>query len=149
MTSARWVTVKLSGITARPPFGWRANAVILLLMANINLFLFYGVDGDLHIPRVFAGVDIALPLAILNVLFFIYLYGAVLAEYLQPCIQCTSFSRLFIPKSAFQRKMSPCPSSYITVYRLINKKVTYEEFEMPRTDETITAIVSWSANNQY
>jgi hypothetical protein len=64
---------------------WRTNAVILLLMANTNLFLFYGVDGDLHFPRRFpGGVDIALPLAILNVLFFIYLYGAVLAEYLQP-----------------------------------------------------------------
>ena len=63
---------------------WRANAVILLLMANINLLLFYGVDGDLHFPRLFAGTDIALALAILNVLFFIYLYGAVLADYLQP-----------------------------------------------------------------
>ena len=63
---------------------WRTNAVILLLMANINLFLFYGVDGDLHFPRLFAGIDIALVLAFLNVLFFIYLYGAVLAEYLQP-----------------------------------------------------------------
>jgi hypothetical protein len=63
---------------------WRVNAVILLLMANINLFLLYGVDGDLHFPRSFAGIDIALPQAILNVLFFIYLYGAVLAEYLQP-----------------------------------------------------------------
>ena len=63
---------------------WRANAVILLLMANINLFLFYGVDGDLHFPWLFAGVDIALPLAVLNVLFFIYLCGAVLSEYLQP-----------------------------------------------------------------
>jgi hypothetical protein len=62
---------------------WRANALILLLMANINLFLFYGVDGNLHFPRLFAGIDIALPLAVLNVLFFIYLYGAVVAEYLQ------------------------------------------------------------------
>jgi hypothetical protein len=53
-------------------------------MANINLFLFYGVDGDLHFPRLFAGIDIALLLAVLNILFFIYLYGAVLAEYLQP-----------------------------------------------------------------
>ena len=60
---------------------WRVNAVILLLMANINLFLFYGVDGHLHFPRSFARIDIALPLAILNVLFFIYLCGAVLAEY--------------------------------------------------------------------
>jgi hypothetical protein len=32
----------------------------------------------------FAGIDIALVLAILNVRFFIYLYGVVLAEYLQP-----------------------------------------------------------------
>jgi hypothetical protein len=60
---------------------WRANAVILLLMANINLFLFYGVDGDLHFPRLFAGIDIALVLAVLNVLFFIYLYGAVLSAF--------------------------------------------------------------------
>ena len=49
-------------------------------MANINLLLFYGVDGDLHFPRLFAGVGIALPLAVLNVLFFIYLYGAVLSR---------------------------------------------------------------------
>jgi hypothetical protein len=72
---------------------WRANAVILLLMANINLFLFYGVDGDLHFPRLFAGVDIALPLAVLNVLFFIYLCGAVLSEYLQPhlIVSCRNF----------------------------------------------------------
>jgi hypothetical protein len=61
---------------------WRVNAVILSLMANINLLVFYGSDG-LHFHRVFAGIDIALPLAILNVLFFIYLYGAVLAEHLQ------------------------------------------------------------------
>jgi hypothetical protein len=36
------------------------------------------------LPRLFAGIDIALPLAVLNVLFFIYLYGAVVAKSLQP-----------------------------------------------------------------
>jgi hypothetical protein len=59
---------------------WRVNAVILLLMTNINLFLFYGVDGQLHFPRLFAGIDMALPLAVLNVLFFVWLYGRMLAE---------------------------------------------------------------------
>lgn len=63
---------------------WRTNAAILLLMANINLFLFYGVDGHLHFLRLFAGIDIAVAIAVLNVLFFSYLYGAVLAEYRQP-----------------------------------------------------------------
>ena len=77
---------------------WRANAVILLLMANINLFLFYGVDGDLHFPRRFAGVDIALPLAILNVLFFIYLCGAVLASTFSrgPCVSYIRHRRGFL-----------------------------------------------------
>jgi hypothetical protein len=63
---------------------WRANAVILLLMANSNLLLFYGVDGELHFPRLFAGIDIAVALATLNTLFLIYLYGAVLGKYVQP-----------------------------------------------------------------
>jgi hypothetical protein len=45
------------------------------------LFLFYDVDGDSHFPRLFAGIDIALVLAVLNVLFFIYLYGAVLSAF--------------------------------------------------------------------
>ena len=58
---------------------WRLDAVILLLINDINLFLFYGVDGNgMPFNRVFAGIDIALPMAMLNVLFFIYLYGSVI-----------------------------------------------------------------------
>jgi hypothetical protein len=55
----------------------RAIAVILLIISNINLFLFYGVDGVLHFPRLVGNLDVALPLAVFNVLFFFYLcwYG--------------------------------------------------------------------------
>lgn len=59
---------------------WRVIAVILMLMNDINLYLFYGVNGELPYPRLFAGVDVALPLAALNVLFLIYMFGMVIAS---------------------------------------------------------------------
>ncbi len=55
-------------------------AIGLILMSNINMFLFYGVDGTLHFPRLFLGVDLALPLAAFNVLFCGYYYAAVVTE---------------------------------------------------------------------
>jgi hypothetical protein len=61
--------------------GWRVNVVILLVIFNINMFLFYGAFGDfLPFLRLIAGIDSALILAILNVLFFIYLYILVMTE---------------------------------------------------------------------
>jgi hypothetical protein len=49
-------------------------SLVLILINNINLFLFYGVDGNLHFPRPVIGVDIALLLAIFNLAFFLYLF---------------------------------------------------------------------------
>jgi hypothetical protein len=66
---------------------WRATALMLLLMNDLNLFLFYGLDGELHFPRLFAGVDIALPLAALNVVFFIYLYYTVMFSAPRPTLK--------------------------------------------------------------
>lgn len=51
---------------------WWATALVILLMNNINLFAFYGVDGEIHFHRAAFGVDVALPLAIFNVLFCLY-----------------------------------------------------------------------------
>jgi Gpi18-like mannosyltransferase len=51
---------------------FRIMSVILMLISNINMFLFYGVDGTLHFPRTVGGLDMALPLATFNVFFFFY-----------------------------------------------------------------------------
>ena len=53
-------------------------AVLLILMSNINLFLFYGTDGILHFERLFLGIDTSLPLAFFNVLYFLFLFAWVL-----------------------------------------------------------------------
>jgi len=57
---------------------FRIVAVILMLISNINLFVFYGVDGTLHFPRTVGALDIALPLAVFNVVFFFYFFWFVL-----------------------------------------------------------------------
>ena len=62
----------------------RAAAIGLILAANINLFLFYGVDGALHFPRLFLGLDLALPLAAFNVLFFTYFIFAAVRDGKRP-----------------------------------------------------------------
>ena len=54
--------------------------VILMIISNINLFLFYGVDGTLHFPRTVGGLDMALPLATFNVLFFFYFFWFAVAQ---------------------------------------------------------------------
>jgi hypothetical protein len=59
---------------------FRIVAVILMLIANINLFVFYGVDGTLHFPRTVGALDMALPLAVFNVLFFFYFFWFVLVN---------------------------------------------------------------------
>jgi hypothetical protein len=59
---------------------YRSTAVLLILMSNINLFLFYGTDGILHFQRLFLGIDTSLPLAFFNVLYFLFLFGWVLCE---------------------------------------------------------------------
>src|SRR5262249_38730241 len=58
---------------------YRGTAVVLILMSNINLFLFYGTDGILlRYERLFLGIDTSLPLAFFNVLYFLFLFGWVL-----------------------------------------------------------------------
>jgi hypothetical protein len=52
----------------------RVVSVILILISNINMFLFYGVDGTLHFPRTIGSLDMSLPLAAFNVLFFFYFF---------------------------------------------------------------------------
>ena len=54
-----------------------STMVILLLMSNINLLLFFGITGGgLGFSRVIANtVDAALPLSIFNVVFFLVLWG--------------------------------------------------------------------------
>jgi hypothetical protein len=46
------------------------TALIVVLMANINLFLFYGVSGGYPYQRVI-GIDVSVPLALFNVVFFL------------------------------------------------------------------------------
>lgn len=48
----------------------RYTTLILALMANINLFLFYGVTGEYPYQRLI-GIDLSVPLALFNVLFFL------------------------------------------------------------------------------
>ena len=48
-------------------------ALAVMLMFNINMFLFYGIDGLLHFPRAFFTLDPALPLSILFLTFFAWL----------------------------------------------------------------------------
>ena len=54
---------------------FRSTAVLIILISNLNLFLFYGVDGNLHFKRGFLGIDMSLPLAFFNVLCFLFLFG--------------------------------------------------------------------------
>jgi len=54
-----------------------ALMLILILMFNINLLVFYGIDGGgLMFSRVIGGIDITLLLSFFNVIFFLYLWGA-------------------------------------------------------------------------
>jgi len=48
--------------------------LLFILMTNLNLFIFYGISGEeLWFTRV-VGIDLSLPLAILNLVFFVVLY---------------------------------------------------------------------------
>lgn len=49
-------------------------ALIIVLMANINLFLFYGLSGGYPYQRLI-GIDISIPLALFNVIFFILFWA--------------------------------------------------------------------------
>jgi len=54
------------------------QAVAIALAANLNLFVFYGVDGqDFPFNRV-VGVDIALILSVLYVILFLIIYFPVI-----------------------------------------------------------------------
>lgn len=46
------------------------SALVIVLIANINLFLFYGLNGSYPYDRII-GMDISVPLALFNVIFFI------------------------------------------------------------------------------
>jgi hypothetical protein len=51
---------------------WRTVSLIVMVISDVNLFEFYGADGILRFPRLFAGIDMALPLAAANVTFWAY-----------------------------------------------------------------------------
>jgi hypothetical protein len=51
---------------------WRTVSLVVMVINDVNLFAFYGADGILRFPRLFAGVDMALPLAVVNVIFWAY-----------------------------------------------------------------------------
>ncbi len=65
--------------------------VILLLMSNLNLFLFYGIDGTgLPFGRALGGVlDVALLVSIFNVCFFLFLWATALLTRGKPSAQTT------------------------------------------------------------
>jgi hypothetical protein len=59
---------------------WQATALVAL-MANANLFLFYGVDGTLRFSRAVAGeIDVAALAAAFNVLAFVQLWTTLTAK---------------------------------------------------------------------
>ena len=65
------------------------TTVVLLVMSNINLLLFYGLTGRaLGFNRVIANtVDAALPFSIFNVVFFFVLWaGSVLPNHPRPAV---------------------------------------------------------------
>jgi hypothetical protein len=47
------------------------TTLIIVLMANINLFVFYGINGGPGYQRLIGGIDITVPLALFNVVFFL------------------------------------------------------------------------------
>jgi hypothetical protein len=49
--------------------------LILALMANINLFMFYGIDGSDYAYNHQIGMDITVPLALFNVVFFLVFWA--------------------------------------------------------------------------
>jgi hypothetical protein len=49
--------------------------LIVVLITNINLFLFYGINGGYPYQRVVAGLDVSVPLALFNVVFFLVFWG--------------------------------------------------------------------------
>jgi len=51
--------------------------IIIALMANINLFLFYGITGGILYDRQI-GIDISVPLALFNVVFFLVFWSTTL-----------------------------------------------------------------------
>jgi hypothetical protein len=62
--------VVLYWVNPRDPY----TTLILVLIANINLFLFYGIKGDFPYQRV-VGIDLTLPLALFNVVFFLLFWA--------------------------------------------------------------------------
>jgi hypothetical protein len=75
-----FVVTILAGVLFWVDDRFRTVSVILMLISNINLFVFYGVDGTLHFPRTVGALDIALPLAVFNVVFFFYFFWFVLVN---------------------------------------------------------------------
>jgi hypothetical protein len=70
------------------------TALILALMANINLFVFYGVVGGYpyNYGRLVGGIDISVPLALFNVIFFLLFWATT-------CWPPKPDSRVNIPES--------------------------------------------------
>ena len=55
--------------------------LILILMSNMNLFLFYGMDGqEPKFNRVIGGVDIALLFSFIDVIFFLFFWATTIVR---------------------------------------------------------------------
>ncbi len=54
----------------------RYITMILAFIANINLFMFYGINGGFPYNRLIGMMDITLPLALFNVIFFVLLWAS-------------------------------------------------------------------------
>jgi hypothetical protein len=67
-------------IAARNPRHW---VVAILVIANVNLFLFYGVSGTVPFNRV-AGIDLAVPLSILSVALFLWFWWSTIRRRQEP-----------------------------------------------------------------
>ena len=68
-------------VIAALAFYWQdaSQAAVLtgiVLLANLNLILFYGLDGSgYRFSRLLGGIDLALPLSVLTVMFFLVTFG--------------------------------------------------------------------------
>jgi hypothetical protein len=60
------------------PNTWRTG-LVLILINNINLFVFYGIEGEIHFSRPVIGADMAVLLAVFNLAFFLFYFANTLA----------------------------------------------------------------------
>lgn len=71
-----FVAAILAGLLFVSEKHYQNIAVFVLLMNNVNLILFNGLTGEGLAHSLVLGVDMTIPVAIVNTLFFVYLLGA-------------------------------------------------------------------------